>query len=87
MKEAIDWIIGLITIGGTAIAGVLFRHAQSMAKLEQRVHELENQQAEIKKAMDEKFKELGVKVDNTASQNQLIIGKLDIIQNYVLKGK
>ena len=69
MKETMDWIIGLITIGGSAIAGILFRHAKSMAKLEQRVHELENQQAKIEQAMNEKFKELGFKVDNTASQN------------------
>ena len=82
-----DWIIGLITVGGSAIAGILFRHARSMAKLEQRVHELEEQQSEIKITIDERFKELGVKVDNTASQNQLIIGKIDIIQNYVLKNK
>lgn len=85
MKEAMDWVIGLLTIGGVGCVGLAIKMSGEMAQIKERVLSLEQNQAKMQKAIDEELKELSQKVDSMAENQNKMLGQLGLIQQILVK--
>jgi len=80
-----DWVIGLLTIGGVGCVGLAIKMAGEMAQIKERVLSLEQNQAKMQKAIDEELKQLSSKVDVMSENQNKMLGSLNLIQQILVK--
>lgn len=89
-----QWALGIFLSLVAAAARVILKFSNDLTKLSGEMEQIKQELAEQKKlhasektATDDKLHILATKIDATNNQNSQILGKLDVIENFLMKNR